>query len=251
VLIEVMIAEVRRDRGFDIGTEFGLGNTGISGRHGTTMEATGTGPGLGDFALRVMSIAGLDLDATLRAAERRGAVSIVSRPVVLTANNEEAHIMVGSQRPFVQVSRSLPTDMAVRDQVIQYRDVGTQLTVTPTVSADGYVMLTVVQEVNAATSETAFNAPVISTRAVRTTLLVQDGRTVVLGGLTDRQRDVHTTGVPLLPRLPIIGVVFGRRSSRSAETELFMFLTPRVIASDDDAEGVTSPFRTRADSIRH
>jgi general secretion pathway protein D len=246
VLVEVLIVEVRRDRGYDLGTEFGLPLTPLRGSSRTEIATEQNGGGLGDFALRVMNFAGLDIDATLRAAARRGDVSIISRPILVTANNETASIMVGSQRPFVQVSRSLPTDAPTRDQVVQYKDVGTQLTVTPTVSDDGYVMLSVMQEVNAATTETAFDAPVISTRSVQTRLLIRDGHTVVLGGLADRQRDVNASGVPLLSSVPLLGILFGRRSRRTSETELFVFLTPRVIHTDDDAEALTAPYREQA-----
>ncbi|NIS31683.1 MAG: hypothetical protein GWN71_16475, partial [Gammaproteobacteria bacterium] len=90
----------------------------------------------------------------------------------LAANNAPAEILVGSQRPFVQVQRALPTDAPTRDQVVQFKDVGTRLSVTPTVSQDGYVMLEVVQEVSAATAEVAFDAPVISRRSIQTQLLV-------------------------------------------------------------------------------
>lgn len=157
---------------------------------------------------------------------------------------------MGSQRPFVQVSRSLPTDVPSRDQVVQYKDVGTELTVTPTISADGYVMLSVLQEVNAATSETAFDAPVISTRAVQTRLLVRDGQTIVLGGLADQQRDAVSSGIPVLSSIPILGGLFGRTGRRSSETELFIFLTPRVIQSDQDADDASAPFRDRAGRIK-
>jgi general secretion pathway protein D len=192
------------------------------------------------------SIGSTQLNATLSAAASSGDVQIVSRPVVIAANNELAEIVVGSQRPFIQVQRSLPTEAASRDQVVQYRDVGTRLSVRPTISADGYVMLAVTQEINAATTETAFDAPVISTRSVQTQLLIKDKSTVVLGGLIDRQRDNNSRGVPVLSRIPILGGLFGRVDRRSTETELFMFLTPRVIARDEDAESVTLPLRQRA-----
>jgi len=206
--------------------------------------------GLGDFTLRVMGIAGIDLDAKISAAAGRGEVKIISRPVVLTANDEEAEVVVGSQRPFVQVSRSLPTSDAVRDQIVQYKDVGTKLSVRPTISVDGTVQLKVTQEVSNATTETAFNAPVISTRSVRTNLLVQDGQTIVLGGLTDKQRDVQSEGLPLLSSIPFIGGLFGRHTRNTVETELFIFLTPRVIRSDADAERLTAPLRDRADKVK-
>ena len=118
----------------------------------------------------------------------------------------------------------------------------------PTTSSDGYVMLEVTQEVNAATTEPAFDAPVISTRSVQTRLLVRDSQTIALGGLTDRQRDHTQSGVPILSQIPVLGGLFGRSSRRRTETELFLFLTPRIIRSDADAERVTEPLRRRSDA---
>jgi type II secretory pathway component GspD/PulD (secretin) len=241
VLVEVLVIEARRDRAFSLGVTAVLGPTAIPDRLGLPegdVSASSAGLGLGDFAIRVMGVAGLDLNLELQAAAARGDVSIVSRPILLTANNEVAHILVGSQRPFVQVQRSMPTEALVRDQVVQYKDVGTQLTIQPTISDDGYVMLRVTQEVNAATTETAFDAPVISTRAVQTNLLVRDRQTVVLGGLMDRQRDATHAGIPVLSRLPLIGPLFGRTSRRAVDTELFVFLTPRIIRSDADVDSL-------------
>lgn len=250
VLIEVVIAEVRRDRSFSFGVDASLPTSRVRGTTNTTVNARTTGIGLGDFALRIMDIGGVDLDVTLRAAASRGDVSILSRPIVLAANNEVAEILVGSQRPFVQVQRALPTDNAARDQVVQYKDVGTNLSVRPTISEDGYVMLEVTQEVNAATNEVAFDAPVISTRTVRTQLLVRDNQTVVLGGLADRQRERAQGGVPILSSIPLLGGLFGRASRRTTETELFLFLTPRVIRDDADVERVTQPLRESAETMK-
>ena len=169
--------------------------------------------------------------------------------MLLAANTAAAEIIVGSQRPFVQVQRALPTDAPIRDQVIQYKDVGTQLNVVPTISANGYVTLDVTQQVNAATTELAFDAPVISTRSVRTQLLVRDSQTVVLGGLTDRQRDATQGGIPVLSSIPLLGGLFGRTTRRTIETELFLFITPRIIRSDAEAEAVTAPREARARRI--
>lgn len=245
-VIEVLIAEVRRDRTLDFGVGVTLPPSHVRGSHDTRVEGSQAGVGLGDFALHVMGLGGSDIDATLQAAASRGDATIVSRPVVIAANNQEAEIMVGSQRPFVQVSRSLPTDTPTRDQVVEYKDVGTRLTVRPTISSDGYVMLQVTQEVNAATAETQFDAPVISTRTVQTQLLIRDGQTVVLGGLTDHQRDASQGGIPFFSSLPWIGGFFGHASHNTTSTELFLFLTPHVIRDDADADRVTKPYQQRA-----
>ena len=153
----------------------------------------------------------------------------------------EARFLVGTQRPFVQVSRSLPTDTPSRDQVVQYRNVGTQLTVKPTINQDGYVSLQIQQEIDAATNETQFDAPVISTREAVTQVLVKNRQTIVIGGLRDRQTDRTSSGVPLLSGIPIIGGLFGGTSRRTESTELFLFITPTILASDADADSVTAP----------
>jgi general secretion pathway protein D len=250
-LIEVLIVEARRDRSFSLGIDVSVKDHNLPNTKDTTVGGSFSpgAAGLADFTLKVMGVADLDLDATIRAAAGRGDVRIVSRPVVLTANDEQAEVVVGSQRPFVQVSRALPTDNAARDQIVQYRDVGTKLSVRPTISIDGTVQLSVTQEVSNATTETAFNAPVISTRSVKTDLLVQDGQTIVLGGLTDRERDVQTSGIPLLSSIPFLGGLFGSHLRSGTETELFIFLTPRVIRTDEDAKRLTDPLRERAKRI--
>lgn len=246
VLIEMLVAEVRRDRSFSFGLDATLppkriGDVRVSGSQ--------AGIGIGDLVLRVMGSGLGDLDLTLRAAASRGDVAIVSRPAVLTANNEEAQILVGSQRPFVQVSRSLPTDAASRDQVVQYRDVGTKLAVRPTISRDGYVMLEVTQEISQATSEVQFNAPIISTRSVQTRLLLKDGQTLVLGGLRDQQREVTQSGVPILSAIPIVGGLFGRAQRTNVATEVFLFITPRVLQTDADADMTTKLLEERAKKL--
>lgn len=242
VLIEVVIAEVRRDRGLSFGVDAEVSGSNYSG--------SSKGLGGGDLVLQVLTGGAIDLTATLNAAASRGDATILSRPVLLAANNESAEILVGSQRPFVQVQRALPTENPVRDQVVQFKDVGTKLSVRPTISADGYVMLEVFQEVNAATAEVAFDAPVISTRTIKTQLLIRDGHTAVLGGLTDQQRDVTRAGVPLLSSLPILGGLFGRQISRTSETELFIFIKPRVIRDDGAMEAATDAAGDRTRALR-
>jgi general secretion pathway protein D len=239
VLIEVLIVEARRDKSFSLGADLDLATQDLGG--GATVEGSVSGAGVGDVVLKFMDLAKGRIDALLSVAESRGDVKIISRPVLLASNNTEARFLVGTQRPFVQVSRSLPTDTPTRDQVVQYKDVGTKLTVRPTINEDGYVSLVIQQEINAATSETQFDAPIISTREAYTQVLVRDGQTIVLGGLRDQQWDRSHSGIPVLSGIPIIGGLFGSTSKRSSETELYLFLTPRILRSDADADAVTQP----------
>ncbi|MEO8139343.1 MAG: secretin N-terminal domain-containing protein [Gemmatimonadota bacterium] len=241
VLIEVLIVEARRTRDFSIGTSLFLPPQHLKGGGNGTIGGETKGAGLGDLVLRLLNVGRADLDATLSASESRGDVRIISRPVLLASNNTEASFLVGSQRPFVQVSRLLPTDNNNQDRVVQYRDVGTKLRVRPTINQDGYVSLAIQQEINAATNEVAFDAPVISTREATTQVFVRDGQTIMLGGLKDQQRDRSRSGVPLLSGLPIIGALFGSTSRNDSDTELYLFITPRILRNDADADSVTTP----------
>jgi general secretion pathway protein D len=240
VLIEVLIVEARHDRSFSLGADLFVPPQSVGKGDGTAGGQT-TGGGLGDLVIQLMNLGRANIDATIRAAASRGDVEIVSRPVLLASNNQEARFLVGSQRPFVQVSRSLPTDSPQRDQVIQYRDVGTKLTVRPTINQDGYVSLLIQQEINQATSEVQFDAPVISTREAVTQVLVRNGQTIVIGGLRDQQKDRTQGGVPILSGIPILGGLFGRADRKTSRTELFLFLTPRIIRTDADADSITTP----------
>lgn len=243
VLIEVLIVEARKDRDFSLGVSAFVPEQSIDGG---TIEGSYTGAGLGDLVLKVMSLGPLELDAAMAAASRRGDIWIHSRPVLVASNNTEAQLMVGSQQPFVQVSRSLPTDAPQRDQVVQYKDVGTRLSVLPTINEDGYVSLLIQQEISAATGETQFEAPVISSREATTSVMVRDGQTLVIGGLTDVQETEVRSGVPLLSSVPVVGALFGHHSTRTTETELFLFITPWIVRDDDDVERITAPRLERA-----
>ena len=247
VLIEVLVAEARRDALTKIGLEVFVSNA-PSGED-PAIEGTISERVLGNVVARVMHLNDWQVDALIEALSTSSDVKILSRPVLVTANNQEAQILVGSERPFIQVSRALPTDAAVRDQIVQYRDVGTKLSILPTINADGYVNLIVRQEVSAATAETQFGAPVISSREASTRLLVRDGQTAVIGGLIDRQRERVRSGIPLLKDLPVLGALFGSTSWRSTETELFLFLTPTVLETDADVDAATDALKEAAPEI--
>jgi general secretion pathway protein D len=248
VLIEVLIAEVRRDRQFGLGVDVRIPEQ-LEPRTGATIGGELSGGSAGDVVLRVMRLGAVRAEVVLRALAASGEVTILSRPVILAQNNEQARILVGDERPFIQISRALPTDGAVRDQVVQYRDVGTQLTIRPTINPDGYVTMSVLQEVNTATAETQFGAPVISTREAETRLLVKDGNTVVIGGLVDQQRTAANTGIPFLRDIPVLGNLFRSTQRRNTTTELFLFLIPHVLRTDEDVEAATARVRERAPQL--
>jgi general secretion pathway protein D len=245
VFIEVLIAEVRHSRTFDLGVTANATKT----KGGNETAGTLTSQTPDNFLVRISRGGTVTLDVALAALAERGDVRILSRPLILAENNLEARILVGSQRPFVQVFRSLPTDGAVRDQVVQYRDVGTSLVLLPTINPDGYVNLQVKQEVSSATNELAFGAPVISTREATTHLFVKDAETVVIGGLADRQLEQTRSGIPILSSIPWIGGLFGATRNNDTQSELYLFLTPHIVSTDEDASKVREGIERRLDAV--
>jgi general secretion pathway protein D len=169
---------------------------------------------------------------------------------VLASNNQQAEILVGSLQPFIQVQQTQVGAVA-QNQVVQYEPVGTHLLVKPTISGDGYVTLDVTQKVNSATSQVVFNAPVISTRTLHTRLLVRNGQTVVLGGLSDRELDKNSGGIPILSSIPLIGGLFGNSSRSTTQSEFFLFLTPHVLDTDAAADSVTTPLQHESEYPTH
>ncbi|MEP6729034.1 MAG: secretin N-terminal domain-containing protein [bacterium] len=244
VLIEVLIAEVRHSTTLDLGVTANATKGGVGNQ--TSGSLTSTTPD--DFLVRITRGGNVSIDIALAALATRGNVRVLSRPLILAQNNLEARILVGSQRPFVQVFRSLPTESAVRDQVVQYRDVATSLSLIPTINPDGYVNLQVKQEVSSATSEVQFGAPVISTREATTHLFVRDAQTVVIGGLADRQMEQTRSGIPILSSIPWIGGLFGATNNKDTQSELYLFLTPHIVTTDEDADRLRRNIESRLDA---
>src|SRR6185295_17163413 len=108
-------------------------------------------------------------------------------------------------------SQTVPNDPTGRVQTVQYIDVGTILTITPTINPDGYVNLQVNQQDNSATNQVQFDAPIINKREATTQVFIRDGQTTVIGGLADHTKSHDVSGIPFLSRIPLIGtLLFGR-----------------------------------------
>jgi general secretion pathway protein D len=251
VVIEVMIAEVQRKHELDIGVS-ATATRRPSGSAKVTDSLSLSSSSPTDFIVRLTRGGSIKVDVALAALATRGTVRVLSRPLLQAENNKEARILVGEQRPFVQVFRSLPTSDAVRDQIVQYRDVGTSLSILPTINPDGYVNLQIKQEVSNATSEAGpiAGSPVISTRELSTNLFVRDGQTAVLGGLVSRERDRARSGIPFLSAIPILGVLFGSTKNVDNNTELFLFLTPHIVMTDEEVDRIKKELEQRSDVLK-
>jgi general secretion pathway protein D len=257
VLLEVAVTEVVLDEATQYGinwfvfTDQAASNLELTGRLGQQLYSDNELGGIDDLMLRAVRIGDVDIRSVLRALASTSDLRVLSTPHIVALNNEQARILVGSQVPFSQSTRA-GLDVVV-DRVVQYRDVGTQLTIIPTINEDGYVTFRILQEVSQLTTQTleaALNAPVISTREAETSALVRDGQTIVIGGLIDESEERVESGVPLLKDIPILGYLFKNRKTRKVRTELAIFVTPRVIMTDEDAAALLEQARERLDSLR-
>ncbi len=253
VLLEVLITEITLDKATEYGIDWSIfteGVTGedidITGRLGPQQFSDSALAGVQDFVARVVRLGQVDYRAVLRALASRADIRVLSTPHILALNNEEARILVGSEVPFTQ--STISPVVGGFDRVIQYRDVGTQLTIIPTINSDGYVTFRILQEVSSLTELTlaaALGAPIITVREAETSAIVPNGQTIVIGGLIDETRDRVESGVPVLKDIPLLGYLFKSESTRRLRTELAIFVTPYVVFNDEDAADLLERERQR------
>ncbi len=198
---------------------------------------------------------GFQIQARLNALAKDDVLNIVSTPSLLVLNNQEAFINVGDRVPIptTQVT-NLNSTSAVGTNVannIQYQDTGVTLKVTPRVNPGGLVIMEIEQESNAAiaTLTSSLNAPTIRQRKITSTLAVQDGDTVVLGGLIQETTSGGTNGIPILSKLPLIGPLFGTTTKSLNRTELIVLLTPRVLENRQDSREVTRELQRKMTGV--
>jgi type II secretory pathway component GspD/PulD (secretin) len=249
VLIEVTIAEVQRTHDYDLGVS---GNVTATRFNRADSAIAPSAASARDFILRLTGGNGsVRYDVAIAALQERGDVKVLSLPVIIAQNNRQAVLNVGSSRPFVQVSQTVPNDPTGRVQTVQYIDVGTVLTITPTINPDGYVNLQVQQQDNSATNQVQFDAPVINKREATTQIFIKDGQTTVIGGLADNTNSNDVSGIPFLSRIPVIGpLIFGRTTKSQATNELFLFLTPHIISSDEDIDRLRDAVKHGSDLLQ-
>jgi general secretion pathway protein D len=252
VLIEVMIAEVTRTRDLNVGVTVNDVSNNPKTENGTTVRGSQQSlAGARDFILQLTGgRGGVNFDIALNALQQRGDVRVLSMPVIIAENNREAILNVGSSRPFVQVSQSALGGAGGVVETVQYIDVGTVLTITPTINPDGYVNLQVQQTANSATNEIQFNAPVINKREATTQVFIRDGQTTVIGGLADNVQSNNSSGIPGLSRIPGLGWLFGNKQRTRTASELFLFLTPHVIFTDTDVDKLREAVKANSELLQ-
>ncbi len=252
-LIEAAIVEVSMDVAAELGFQWAIdgSDSNEGGIGGTSFDLAGGGslsnilgsvaqeqtpnPGSG-LSLAIGDLAGGVRFATLlRALASDTSTNILSTPSLVTLDNQEAEIRVAQNVPFV--TGSFTSTGAGGDlnpfQTIERRDVGLILKVTPQINEGNSVLLELEQEVSSVSDSTQAVELIINTRSIRTTVLVDSGELVILGGLIDEQVRESEQSVPILGGIPIIGELFKYQRSNSRKRNLMVFLRPRIIREAD------------------
>lgn len=255
VLIEASIIEVTLNDDLRYGVEWffknGIGDDKEGGGL-LDLGESGIGAVVPGFSYTVIdSAAGVRL--AINAIESKTDINVISSPSLMVLDNEEAKINVGDQIPIPtrqSVSNIDPNAPTVNE--IEFRDTGVSLTVRPRVNESGLVTMEVAQEVSDAQSTTTsgLDAPTIRQRQIESTVAVNSGETIILGGLI-RDSDNHSRdGIPFLHKIPVVGHLFGRTSNEGRRTELLVLLTPKVVRNRDGARKITDEFRKRLKGLK-
>jgi general secretion pathway protein D len=249
VLIEATIAEVTLDDQLKYGLQFFF-KTG-NGRSLVNLVGDPTiSSAVGGFSY---SILGANTNIVLNALSSVTDVRVVSSPQLLVLDHQTAVLQVGDQVPIpVQQSQSVVTPGAPVINTIEYRDTGVILTVSPRVNSSGLVTLDITQEVSdvGSTNPALQNAPTINQRRITTSVIVQDGATIALGGLITDNGNKGKSGIPLLSDIPVVGSLFGTRNSEKKRFELLVMLSPKVVRDPQEAHDRTEELRERLRALK-
>lgn len=242
VLIEATIAEVTLNHNLAFGIRWSYDNAEST----ATLSDNAAGALAPVFPGLTYSYIANSVRASLNTLAAITDVNVLSSPSIMVLNNQTANLQVGDQVPIVtQQATSVQGAGSPIVSTLQLRDTGVILTVKPRINASDVVVLEISQEVSDVTPTTTsgIDSPTIQQRKFTSTVAVKNNGTVALGGLI---RETHTdtvTGVPVLKDLPLLGYAFKSRNVQKRRTELIVFLTPRIIRTDDDARSVIHELR--------
>jgi general secretion pathway protein D len=250
VLIKCLIAEVTHDRSDDLGLDFSILNLSkgltVGSNNGNASAETSAGVITNNTGGLAVNLVKGGITSTLHALAVTGKMDVLSRPYILTSDNQEANILVGQNVPFISNTRTDSTGNIIN--TVQYQDVGIILDVTPHINTDGLVVMDVNPEISDISSQTIqiqggpnpVNQPIFDSRSASTHVGVRDGDTIVIGGLMQDKKTQTINKVPLLGDIPWIGLLFQRDQVLKEKTELLIFLTPHVAQSPDNLQPISN-----------
>ena len=268
VLIKVIFLEVTYNNSSDIGIEGGFSkqiDNGTTGNGANVFGLSGlnsiaTNLSLNALGQPVQSLAppgaGLyqilsqDYQVTLRAIAQAGKTEVLSRPSILTRNNQPATITVGQSVPLVTaVTFNALSGTPINS--ISYQSVGIILKVTPFITSDNMVEMIVSPQISQLSGQSVpvspgVNAPVIDLRSADTVVVTPNEQTVIIGGLMQNQKTQTDTKIPFLGDIPGLGNLFKRKAKSNIKTELLIFLTPHIVYEPTQLAGLTASERSAA-----
>jgi general secretion pathway protein D len=264
VYVEALIAEISSDKAAEFGIQwqylgsagatdsssraFGGTNFGGTGQNvlGISQNPASVGPGLNIGVIRGrVTIPGVgeiaNIAALVRALESDTNTNILSTPRLLTLDNEEARIVIGQNLPILTGQYALTGSATTPTpfQTIERQDVGLTLRIKPQISEGGTVRLQLYEEVSSVASETAAG-PVTNKRAVQSTILVDDGEIVAIGGLLQDSLIDGEQKVPVLGDIPLLGGLFRYNTRSHVKTNLMLFLRPVVLRNSASASSIAA-----------
>ena len=256
VLIDVMIVDVTLKDELEYGIKWAL-----SHNNGQNAASSNNGVKLFDAAKKaaVASVTGgfgyafvsEDVSAVLESEALKSNINVISSPSLMVLNNQEASIQVGNEISLRTSEIRNASSEGNLTSNFEQRKTGVNLKVKPRVNANGLVIMEIeqsVEDVGKLPTDPNKN-PDILTREIKSSVAVQSGETIVLGGLINEKNGHEKSGIPLLHELPLIGVLFGNTSTSNNKTELVILITPRVVKSKLDARLVTNEFKRKLSGI--
>jgi general secretion pathway protein D len=253
VMLEACVAEVHLTNQLQYGLQyyFHTNNTSL-------LEST-LAPGANSLAapatggLSLVFAQGNNIQVLLDLLASLSKVKVISAPRVMVLNNRTASIEVGDQVPVAtSTAVGVTTANAPIVNTIQLLDTGIILRVTPRVGTGGLVLLDINQEVSSSvpTTSSTINSPTIQQRKISSSIAVQDGQTLAIGGLISDTRTKTRSGIPYLMDLPYVGPLFSLRNDQVDRTELIVLITPRIVHDEHEADAVSEELREKLPMIR-
>lgn len=264
VLIKALLVEVTLNKENRFGLEWsyiqgwGEHNPNITG---TLTQGFGLSSFVGDGIKYSVVNSAKTLSALIQMLATDQKTNILSTPQVLASNNQQATIRVGEEIPVLKDVSFVKTDASVSGEIVKsydYKTVAIELVVTPRINMEKDVALDVLLTIkNILGTNVDLNAPILASREAKTSVVVKDGQTIVIGGLMKDDNSVSDSKIPLLGDIPLVGWLFKKQGNTKEKTELMVFITPYVVTNYQEAEDITkteeskikiknTPYRTAA-----
>ncbi len=218
---ETTLFDLRDPQTRTVNGQTGVGYT-ITRPDNLSVDLAATGTGASSIALGIMSISDIMLDLTLSALQADGKGEVIATPKVLTLDKQKARVAAGTQIPYQQAAASGAT-------TVQFINAELSLEVTPSITPDGRVGMDLLVNADSPGDAAPNGQLTINTNRLQTNVLVDDGQTVVLGGIFQNQISNSTTKVPFLGDLPYLGRLFRHTQQRNDKQEMLIFVTPRLV----------------------